>query len=71
MDKEKQEEYLQYTNPKTSFYLCKQYHPSLELEQMPRYLMKRLAYRNNNETDKWGRSIYNSSEAKNIDQVAT
>lgn len=71
MEKDQQDEHFQYTNPKTSFYLCKQYNPALELEQMPRCLMKRLAYRKNNETDKWGRSIYNNSYTKNIDQVAT
>jgi len=60
-DKEDQEDQFQYTNPKTSFYICKQYHPSLELEQMPRYLMKRLAYRTTNQTDQWGRLIYNNS----------
>ncbi len=33
--------------------------------------MKRLAYRRINVTDRWGRVIYNDSESKNYDQVAT
>lgn len=33
--------------------------------------MKRLAYRKTNTVDRWGRIIYNDSETKNYDQVAT
>jgi hypothetical protein len=33
--------------------------------------MKRLAYRKVNEVDEWGRVIYNDTDSKNYDQVAT
>jgi hypothetical protein len=65
------DDHYQYINPKTSFYLCKKYQPSIEFERLPRYLMKRLAYRKSNPVDRWGRVIYNDAETKNYDQVAT
>ena len=71
MEKENDDDPFHYTNPKTSFYLCKQYRPSVEFEKLPRFLMKRLAYRKTNQVDQWGRIIYNDVESKNIDQVST
>lgn len=38
---------------------------------MPMYLMKRLAYRRKNEVDERNRIIYNDSNSKNYDQIAT
>ena len=71
LQKAEQSDDLHYTSPKTSFYLCKKYQPAQEYERLPRLLMKRLAYRKVNAVDQWGRTIYNDSETKNYDQVAT
>lgn len=58
-------------NPKTSFYLCKKYNSSLEFEQTPRLVMKRMAYRKKNKVDQRGSVLYNDPESKNYDQIAT
>jgi len=60
-----------YTNPKTSFYMCKRMELNKHINHLETCLIKRLAYRKTNKVDDRGKIIYNDRECKNYDQIST